>query len=99
MNARKLPSCGGRCPGAVRPFPGDVSVIHGDVSKPPVLADGRALRGSTQLGLFVILVPVGHLLVRLERFLSKFNLNSLMRLVAVDVVVGFRRWWCLQPAG
>ena len=68
-------------------------------SRPSWLTDA-ALRGSTQLGLFVILVLLWVIFsFASSGFLSKFNLNSLMRLVAVDVVVGFSQMVVLATGG
>lgn len=68
-------------------------------SRPSWLTDA-ALRGSTQLGLFVILVLLWIIFsFASSGFLSKFNLNSLMRLVAVDVVVGFSQMVVLATGG
>ena len=68
-------------------------------SRPSWLTDA-ALRGSTQLGLFVILILLWVIFsFASSGFLSKFNLNSLMRLVAVDVVVGFSQMVVLATGG
>lgn len=68
-------------------------------SRPSWLTDA-ALRGSTQLGLFVILVLLWVIFsFASSGFLSKFNLNSLMRLVAVDVVIGFSQMVVLATGG
>ena len=67
--------------------------------RPSWLTDA-ALRGPTQLGLFVILVLLWVIFsFASSGFLSKFNLNSLMRLVAVDVVVGFSQMVVLATGG
>ena len=58
------------------------------------------LRGSTQAGLFVILVVLWVVFANLAPgFLSKFNLNSLLRSVAVDIVVGFAQMVVLATGG
>ncbi len=58
------------------------------------------LRGSTQIGLFVILVVLWVVFSSLAPgFLSKFNLNSLGRSVAVDIVVGFAQMVVLATGG
>ena len=58
------------------------------------------MRGSTQLGLLVILVLMWIVFSGLSAgFLSRFNLNSLFRSVAVDVVVGFAQMVVLATGG
>jgi ribose transport system permease protein len=58
------------------------------------------LRGSTQIGLFAILVVLWVVFPSLAPgFLSKFNLNSLGRSVAVDIVVGFAQMVVLATGG
>ena len=58
------------------------------------------LRGSTQVGLFLILVVLWAVFANLAPgFLSKFNLNSLLRSVAVDIVVGFAQMVVLATGG
>lgn len=58
------------------------------------------LRGSTQVGLFLILVLLWTVFANLAPgFLSKFNLNSLLRSVAVDIVVGFAQMVVLVTGG
>lgn len=58
------------------------------------------LRGSTQIGLFAILVVLWVVFSSLAPgFLSKFNLNSLGRSVAVDIVVGFAQMVVLATGG
>ncbi len=58
------------------------------------------LRGSTQIGLFAILVVLWVVFASLAPgFLSKFNLNSLGRSVAVDIVVGFAQMVVLATGG
>lgn len=58
------------------------------------------LRGSTQIGLALILVVLWFTFASLAPgFLSKFNLNSLFRSVAVDIVVGFAQMAVLATGG
>lgn len=58
------------------------------------------LRGSTQVGLFLILAVLWTVFANLAPgFLSKFNLNSLLRSVAVDIVVGFAQMVVLATGG
>jgi len=58
------------------------------------------LRGSTQIGLFLILAVLWVVFSSLAPgFLSKFNLNSLFRSVAVDIVVGFAQMVVLATGG
>jgi ribose transport system permease protein len=58
------------------------------------------LRGSTQIGLFAILALLWVVFSSLAPgFLSKFNLNSLGRSVAVDIVVGFAQMVVLATGG
>ncbi|MDB5523434.1 MAG: Permease component of ribose/xylose/arabinose/galactoside ABC-type transporter [Rhizobium sp.] len=57
-------------------------------------------RGSTQFGLFVILMILWVVFSSLAPgFLSRFNLNSLGRSVAIDVVVGFSQMVVLATGG
>lgn len=57
-------------------------------------------RGSNQFGLFVILVILWVVFSSLAPgFLSRFNLNSLGRSVAIDVVVGFAQMVVLATGG
>ena len=61
---------------------------------------GLLTRGSTQLGLLVILSILWAVFASLSPgFLSTFNLNSLGRSVAVDVVVGFAQMVVLATGG
>ncbi|NEI72852.1 ABC transporter permease [Rhizobium lusitanum] len=58
------------------------------------------IRGSTQLGLLLILIAMWVVFSSLAPgFLSRFNLNSLGRSVAVDVVVGFAQMVVLATGG
>lgn len=58
------------------------------------------MRGSTQLGLLFILIVMWIAFSSLSAgFLSRFNLNSLFRSVAVDVVVGFAQMVVLATGG
>jgi ribose transport system permease protein len=58
------------------------------------------MRGSTQLGLLLILIVMWIVFSGLSAgFLSRFNLNSLFRSVAVDVVVGFAQMVVLATGG
>lgn len=58
------------------------------------------LRGSTQLGLFLILIAMWIIFSSLSAgFLSRLNLNSLFRSVAIDVVVGFAQMVVLATGG
>ena len=58
------------------------------------------MRGSTQLGLLLILIVMWVIFSGLSAgFLSRFNLNSLFRSVAVDVVVGFAQMVVLATGG
>jgi ribose transport system permease protein len=61
---------------------------------------GLLSRGSTQLGLLIILAVLWAVFASLSRgFLSAFNLNALGRSVAVDVVVGFAQMVVLATGG
>lgn len=61
---------------------------------------GLFTRGSNQVGLFVILVILWVVFSSLAPgFLSRFNLNSLGRTVAIDVVVGFAQMVVLATGG
>lgn len=63
-------------------------------------AAGLITRGSTQFGLFVILIVMWIVFSSLAPgFLSRFNLNSLGRSVAIDVVVGFSQMVVLATGG
>src|ERR1700740_801189 len=58
------------------------------------------MRGSTQLGLLLILIVLWIVFSSLAQgFLSPFNLHSLFRSVAVDVVVGFAQMVVLATGG
>jgi len=58
------------------------------------------MRGSTQFGLLLILIVMWLVFSGLSPgFLSRFNLNSLFRSVAVDVVVGFAQMVVLATGG
>jgi ribose transport system permease protein len=58
------------------------------------------LRGSTQFGLMVILVVMWVVLSSVAPgFLSRFNLNSLGRSVAIDMVIGFAQMVVLATGG
>ncbi len=75
----------------------------------PVIAPRRTLastltglftRGSNQVGLFVILLILWAVFSSLAPgFLSRFNLNSVGRSVAIDVVVGFAQMVVLATGG
>lgn len=68
--------------------------------RPGSLAAGIFTRGSTQFGLFVILVIMWVVFSSLAPgFLSRFNMNSLGRSVAIDVVVGFSQMVVLATGG
>jgi ribose transport system permease protein len=57
-------------------------------------------RGSNQFGLFVILLILWVVFSSLQPgFLSRFNLNSMGRSVAIDVVVGFAQMVVLATGG
>ncbi|MBL0371543.1 ABC transporter permease [Rhizobium sp. KVB221] len=57
-------------------------------------------RGSTQFGLLVILIAMWIVFSNLAPgFLSRFNLNSLGRSVAIDVVIGFSQMVVLATGG
>jgi len=61
---------------------------------------GLLLRGSTQFGLLVILVVMWVVLSSIAPgFLSRFNLNSLGRSVAIDIVIGFAQMVVLATGG
>ena len=61
---------------------------------------GLMLRGSTQIGLALILVLLWVVFSSLAPgFLSKFNLNSVGRSVAIDIVVGFSQMVVLATGG
>src|ERR1700738_1701639 len=61
---------------------------------------GLLTRGSTQFGLLIILSVLWTVFASLSPgFLSTFNLNSLGRSVAVDVVVGFAQMVVLATGG
>jgi ribose transport system permease protein len=63
-------------------------------------AAGFFTRGSNQVGLFVILLVLWVVFSSLAPgFLSRFNLNSLGRSVAIDVVVGFAQMVVLATGG
>jgi ribose transport system permease protein len=67
-----------------------------------VLASAADLftRGSNQFGLFVILMILWAVFSSLQPgFLSRFNLNSMGRSVAIDVVVGFAQMVVLATGG
>ena len=69
-------------------------------SGPSVSITGLLTRGSTQFGLLIILFVLWVVFASLSPgFLSKFNLNSLGRTVAVDVVVGFAQMVVLATGG
>src|SRR5215475_10456966 len=58
------------------------------------------MRGSTQLGLLLILIVLWAVFTSLAPgFLSRFNLNSMGRSVAIDVVVGFAQMVVLATGG
>jgi ribose transport system permease protein len=64
------------------------------------LTAALVLRGSTQIGLLLVLVGLWVLFSALAPgFLSRFNLNSLFRTSAIDVVVGFSQMVVLATAG
>jgi ribose transport system permease protein len=57
-------------------------------------------RGSTQVGLLLILIAMWAVFSSLSPgFLSRFNLNSLGRSVAIDVVIGFSQMVVLATGG
>lgn len=57
-------------------------------------------KGSTQLGLFIIVVLFWILFSSLAPgFLSRFNLNSLGRSLAIDIVIGFAQMVVLATGG
>ena len=61
---------------------------------------GLLLRGSTQFGLLVILLVMWVVLSSIAPgFLSRFNLNSLGRSVAIDIVIGFAQMVVLATGG
>jgi ribose transport system permease protein len=58
------------------------------------------MRGSTQVGLLVIVIAMWIVFSSLTPgFLSRFNLNSLGRSVAIDVVIGFSQMVVLATGG
>jgi hypothetical protein len=64
------------------------------------MATGLLTRGSTQFGLFVILFILWVVFSSLAPgFLSRFNLNSVGRSVAIDIVVGFAQMVVLATGG
>jgi ribose transport system permease protein len=66
----------------------------------PTFAAGLLTRGSTQFGLFVILLVLWVVFSSLAPgFLSRFNLNSVGRSVAIDIVVGFAQMVVLATGG
>lgn len=61
---------------------------------------GLLTRGPTQLGLLIILLILWGVFISLSPgFLSRFNLNSMGRSVAIDVVVGFAQMVVLATGG
>jgi len=66
----------------------------------PQLVAEFLMRGSTQLGLLAILVVMWVVFSSLAPgFLSRFNLNSLGRSVAIDIVIGFAQMVVLATGG
>jgi ribose transport system permease protein len=75
---------------------------HVTAPRRTVLSAATALftRGSNQFGLFVILLILWVVFSSLAPgFLSRFNLNSIGRSVAIDVVVGFAQMVVLATGG
>lgn len=69
-----------------------------DSGRPSLL--GLLTRGPTQLGLLIILMILWVVFINLAPgFLSRFNLNSMGRSVAIDVVVGFAQMVVLATGG
>jgi len=66
----------------------------------PRLLTSLFMRGSTQFGLLVILIVMWiGLSLAAPGFLSRFNLNSLGRSVAIDIVIGFAQMVVLATGG
>lgn len=66
----------------------------------PTSALAYLSRGSTQLGLFAILIVLWVIFSSLAPgFLSRFNLNSMGRSVGIDIVVGFAQMVVLATGG
>ncbi len=69
-----------------------------DAGRPSLL--GLLTRGPAQLGLLIILLILWGVFTSLAPgFLSRFNLNSMGRSVAIDVVVGFAQMVVLATGG